>query len=70
MKDQPLQSLPGNWCAFNGMFLEPFPITRTEAANCLVLARRRARVGNGRIEVVRRGQYVVSTFNSVVITTR
>ena len=69
-KPTPIASLPENWSAFNGRGLQPWPVTRAEAAATLWRARRLRQVGRARILKEAAGLYRLSTFNTVILNTR
>ncbi len=69
-KFTPLVSKPGDYCAFNGRASMSYAITRQQAATGLQTVRQLARRGNAKVTRSGPGQYTLTSFHTVILTTR
>ena len=69
-KPIPIASLPDNWSAFNGHEILPWDMSRAEAAATLRRARSLRARGQAIVSFEAVGRYRLSTFNTLILSTR
>jgi hypothetical protein len=69
-KPTPMVSPPDNWSFFNGCEVQPWAVTRAEAAASLREHRGLCRKGLANMRREAAGRYRLWTFNTVILNTR
>lgn len=69
-KFTPLVAKPGDYCAFNGRPAMPYAISRQQAATGLRTIRELVRRGSAKLNRRGHGKYVITSFDTLVLTTR
>ena len=69
-KPTPVASRPGNWCSFNERDVDPWALSRDEAAATLWRARRFRRTGQMTVRIEHPGRYQISGLDSMLLDTK